>query len=87
MLATKVIIKRVEEYFEMLAIATRQKCAQNDLTETFGGIFKTIDVDIGSSLDGLLPGAADDTRNLDLHFLDDLRLPQDQATFLVPDSE
>ena len=85
LLATKVEMKRVKEYFEMLDIGTRQQCAEEILIGKFGGKFKTIDIDIGSSLDGLLPGAPKDTRILDLRFLDDLRLPKDEEKFLSPE--
>ena len=85
LLYAKVEMKRIEQYFNMLDISTRQMGSEDVFTKKFGGKFKTIDIDIGSSLDGLLPGAPKDTRILDLSFLDDLRLPKNKEKFLSPE--
>jgi hypothetical protein len=77
---------RLEEYLAKVDVPTRQRLTKRHLELSYGGEFRTTTVHVGSSLDLLRnnPGSRNHDRVLDLAFLKELRLPDQDEKFLVP---
>jgi hypothetical protein len=77
---------RLEEYLAKVDVPTRQMLTKRHLELSYGGEFRTTTVHVGSSLDLLRndPGSLNSDRVLDLAFLKELRLPDQDEKFLVP---
>lgn len=77
---------RLRRYLDNVDLPTRKMLTKGHLEDSFGGEFRTTTVNVGSSLDILRndPGSNSNDRVLDLAFLKELRLPDQDEMFLVP---